>query len=208
VHGKTPLLVNLDLAAFYPSVTTEMVHAVWRDIFHFGPPIATLLTRLTTYRGHLPQGAPTSGYLANIVLLPAADRIGQIAETIDCRPSFFVDDMSISGRRAREVIEPLIAIVREHGLSIGRGKTKVMAGHTAQLATGYTINSGRPSVPRAKRDHVRELVHELCLRQRFGHDVTRLRASIEGRVAHIGRTNPGHAVRLKRLLASVGGKTQ
>lgn len=68
-HGQPPLLVNLDLASFYPSVTCAMVHAVWRDVFHFGPAIATLLTRLTTYRGHLPQGAPTSGYLANIVLL-------------------------------------------------------------------------------------------------------------------------------------------
>lgn len=200
-HGKTSLLVNLDLAGFYPSVTSEMVYTVWRDVFHFGPPIATLLTRLTTHGGHLPQGAPTSGYLANIVLLPAAHRIEEVAKAVACTPSFYVDDMSISGRRAREVINPLIAIVHEHGLSIGRGKTKIMAGHVRQTATGYTINSGRPSVPLAKRDHVRELVHELGLRLRLGHDVTRLRASIEGRIAHIDRTNSGHATRLRSMLA-------
>lgn len=204
-HGKTPLLVNLDLAGFYPSVTSAMVHAVWRDVFHFGAPIAPLLTRLTTHGGHLPQGAPTSGFLANIVLLPAADRIQDLAAAVGCTPSFYVDDMSISGRRAREVIDPLIDVVHEHGLSVGRGKTKVMAGHTAQLATGYTINSGRPSVPSRKRDQVREMIHELGIRRRFGHDLSALRASIEGRIAHIERTNPGNAARLRDLLARVVG---
>lgn len=204
-HGKTPLLVNLDLAGFYRSVTCEMVHAVWRDVFRFGPSIATLLTRLTTYRGHLPQGAPTSGYLANIVLLPAADQIERLALSFGCTATFYVDDISISGPHARQVIDPMIAVIQAHGLSIGRGKTKVMAGHVSQMATGYTINSGRPSVPRTKRDHVRSLVRELGLRQRFSHDVTALRSSLEGRIAHIKRTNPGHAARLRNLLTRVAG---
>lgn len=200
-HGKTPLLVNLDLSGFYPSVTSEMVHSVWRDVFHFGPPLAPLLTRLTTHRGHLPQGAPTSGFLANIVLLPTTERVEQIATILNCRPSFYVDDISISGRRAREAIAPLIDTVHEHGLAIGRGKTKVMPAHVAQLATGYTINSGRPSVSRRKRDQVRELIHELKVRRRFGDDGLAPRASLEGRIAHIELTNRGDAKRLRKLLA-------
>jgi len=204
-HGKTPLLVNLDLAGFYPSVTCAMVYAVWRNVFHFDPPIATLLTRLTTYGGHLPQGAPTSGYLANIVLLPAADRMKQICAAAGCELTFYVDDISVSGTRAREVIEALIAVLHAHRLSVGRGKTKVMPGHTPQTATGYTINSGRPSVALARRDRVRELIHELGIRKRFGHDVTKLRRSIDGRIAHIARTNEGYAERLKSLLVYVAG---
>jgi RNA-directed DNA polymerase len=199
-HGKTPLLVNLDLAGFYPSVTCAMVYAVWRDVFQFGPPIATLLTRLTTYRGHLPQGAPTSGYLANIVLLPTAERIKEICADAACEVTFYVDDISVSGPRAREVIDSLISALHAHYLAVGRGKTKVMAGNAPQIATGYTINSGRPSVPLAKRDHVRELVHELHIRRTLGYDFTKLLRSIEGRIAHIERTNPGNAERLKRLL--------
>lgn len=200
-HGKTSLLVNLDLASFYPTVTCEMVHAVWRDVFHFGPAIATLLTRLTTYRGHVPQGAPTSGYLANIVLLPAAAEIMQIAAAYGCAVTFYVDDISISGPRGREVINLLVEVLQQHGLSVGRDKTRVMPGHAPQTATGYTINSGRPSVPKAKRDLVRELIHELGIRKRLRHDVSKLRRSIEGRIAHIDRTNPGNATRLTRLLA-------
>lgn len=199
-HGKTPLLVNLDLAGFYPSVTCAMVHAVWRDNFHFGSPIAPLLTRLTTYGGHLPQGAPTSGYLANIVLLPAAESIRATAAQMGCGVSFYVDDISISGSRAREVISPVIHVVQQHCLTVGRGKTNVMPAHRRQTATGYTINSGRPSVARERRDRVRELIHDLKVRRSFGHDVTKLRRSIEGRISHIRRTNPGNAARLEALL--------
>lgn len=199
-HGKTSLLVNLDLADFYPSVTAAMVHEVWRDVFHFGPAIATLLTRLTTYGGHLPQGAPTSGYLANIVLLPVVERIREIAARNECEVTFYVDDISISGERGRNAIGPLIDAVHQHRLSIGRGKTAVMPRHVPQTVTGYTINSGRPSVPRRKRDHVRELIHELGVRRRLGSDVSTLRRSIEGRIAHIRKTNVGNATRLTRLL--------
>ena len=204
-HGKTPLLVNIDLEKFYPSVTCDMVIAVWKNAFGFGPAIATLLTRLTTHCGHVPQGAPTSGYLANIVLLPAANEIRAIAAALGCTVTFYVDDISISGARAREAIEPIVAVLARHGLRIGRDKTKVMPAHSAQTITGQTINCGRPSVSRRKRDSVSELIHELKLRRRLGQDVSRLRASIEGRIAHIRFTNPGHAQRLSAQLLRVAG---
>ncbi len=192
----------------YPSVTCAMVHAVWRDVFQFGAPIADLLTRLTTHGGHLPQGAPTSGYLANIALLPAAEAIKQLCADAECTVTFYVDDISISGLRAREVIEPLIAILHAHGLSVGRGKTKVMPPSRAQMSTGYGINAGRPSVPRNKRDAVRELIHELRIRRKLGHDFTKLLRSIDGRIAHVARTNPGNAERLTRLLEHEVGERQ
>jgi RNA-directed DNA polymerase len=114
-HLDQPLVVKIDLADFYPSVTCRMVHSVWQNDFRFGPPIATLLTRLTTYKGHLPQGAPTSGYLANVVLLPAAKEIESIAFAMGCTVTFFVDDIAISGQRARESLTSIIGVIGETG---------------------------------------------------------------------------------------------
>jgi hypothetical protein len=202
-------LVNLDLEKFYPSITCDMVLTVWKGTFAFGPSIAALLTRLTTFKGHLPQGAPTSGYLANIALLPAAAEIRHIAASFGCLVTFYVDDISISGKRAREVIEPIVAVLARHGLRIGRDKTKVMPAHSQQTITGQTINCGRPSVVRRKRDHVRELIHELALRKQSRQDVSHLWASIEGRIAHIRATNAGHAKRLsEQLMRALGSPLQ
>lgn len=106
-HLNKPCVVSLDPANFFPSVTNAMVYQVWRDVFKFGPPVASLLTKLTTHQGHLPQGASTSGFLANLVLLSAGAELVAIAFAKDCAVTFYVDHISISGARAREVISPL-----------------------------------------------------------------------------------------------------
>ena len=81
--------------------------------------------------------------------------------------------------------QTLIAILEDK-------RAEVMAHEEA----GYFIHDWQEM-----RDQVRELIHEMKIRRRFGHDVAKLQRSIEGRIAHIRRTNPGNAARLERLLA-------
>lgn len=200
-HRNQPCVASLDLRAFYPSVTCRMVYQAWSQTFGFGHPIASLLTKLTTHKGHLPQGTATSGYLANIVLLPVVSQIRAVAEQMGCRVTFYVDDITISGGRAREVLGPVIEIVHGLGLSVRHGKTRVMGRGRRQLVTGYTVNNpDGPSVPLVKRAVVREIIHELHVRQSLGEDVARFGKSMSGRIAHIRFTNPGSAARLQRLL--------
>ena len=45
-----------------------MVYGILVEVFGYGRALASLLTKLTTLEGHLPQGTPTSSYLANLVL--------------------------------------------------------------------------------------------------------------------------------------------
>lgn len=200
-HCDQSCVANLDLRQFYPSVTCRMVYDVWVDAFGFGHPIASLMTKLTTHGGHLPQGTATSGYLANLVLVPVVDRIKELAVSMGCRVTFYVDDITVSGARARDVLGPLIVIVHGLGLSVGHGKTRVMDRGEPQIVTGYTVNNrNRPSVPLAKREKVRELIHEVRVRRSLGEDVSRFQNSMRGRIAHIGLANPGSAQRLQRLL--------
>jgi hypothetical protein len=198
-HLNKPCVVSLDLADFFPSVTNAMVYKVWRDVFKFGPPVASLLTKLTTHQGHLPQGASTSGFLANLVLLPAGAELVGIASAKDCTLTFYVDDISISGARAREVISPLIGLLSARGLRIRRDKTQVAGRNTAQRVNGLNVNGRLASVPLPRRDKVRELIHERNLRQAFGEDVGKIDRSLTGKIAHVRQTNPGHADRLDRL---------
>ena len=204
-HLNQRLVVHIGLKDFYPSVSCRMVYAVWRDQFGLTPPIAGQLTRLTTYKGHLPQGASTSGYLANLVLVPVASQIQAIASEHGCHVTFFVDDITVSGDRALEALNPIIAIIERHGLSLRHGKTQVMRSNRPQIVTGLSVNGRTPSVPQPKSDRVRESVHELKLRRAVGQDVAKLERSIQGRIAHVRRTNKGRADRLSRLLLSAAG---
>ena len=91
VHAGSKCVVKLDLVSFFPSVTCAMVYASWETQFGFGPPITPVLTRLTTHKGHLPQGSPTSGYLANLALIPCIPQIRAVVESLGCTVSFYVE---------------------------------------------------------------------------------------------------------------------
>jgi RNA-directed DNA polymerase len=126
-----------DIRSFYPSVTSKAIYEMWRSEFGFGPDIARVLTQLTT--GHLPRGASTSGYLANLALFLSSDRIQRIAEALQLTNTFFVDDIGISGANAREAIGPVIAVLRDAGVAVRRDKTSIMSAHDAQVLTGLCV---------------------------------------------------------------------
>lgn len=68
VKNQQTALVRMDISAYYPSINCGHVYFVWNVVLGCPPPIAAILTQLTTFEFHLPQGAPTSPAIANILL--------------------------------------------------------------------------------------------------------------------------------------------
>ena len=67
LHVQAKTVVNLDISSFFESVSHVQVRRLWQHFFDFPPEVADLLTALTTYKGHLPRGAPASSYLGNLI---------------------------------------------------------------------------------------------------------------------------------------------
>src|SRR5690349_1074658 len=65
-HVNRAVVINVDLADFFPSITAERVTAAWRGL-GWGAEAAAVLTAICTLDGRLPQGAPTSPALSNLV---------------------------------------------------------------------------------------------------------------------------------------------
>src|SRR6202023_2067906 len=84
LHVGTHLVVRLDLKDFFPSITPRQVYAIWEGL-GYCPAAASVLTSLTTFRFHLPQGAPTSTSLANLVLHDTDTRISRAAALVGDR---------------------------------------------------------------------------------------------------------------------------
>lgn len=111
-----------DIHAFFPSVGHREVY----DFFvgeGFVPDAARLLTRLTTWRGSLPQGTPTSPHLANLIFAPVDDALVAL-----CRPSGivytrFVDDLTFSSQeKFKEMVPDLVRAIEGAGYRIKRGE--------------------------------------------------------------------------------------
>lgn len=96
-HAGADLLITADLADFFPATSAGRVEEWWRERVDAG--LARLLTVLTTYRGGLPQGAPTSPELSNFVNREVDERLAHRADAAGARYTRYCDDMVFSWPR-------------------------------------------------------------------------------------------------------------
>ncbi|MDG5490730.1 reverse transcriptase family protein [Psychroserpens sp. SPM9] len=87
-----------DLKDFFPSIKNEAVFKMFVSQ-GFSPTVARILTQLTTYKGQIPQGAPTSSTLANLVFIKTGDILNKFAKNNGATFTSFVDDMTFSSAK-------------------------------------------------------------------------------------------------------------
>jgi len=173
------------------------VYSIWVDKLGCSPPVARLLTALTTYRHRLPQGSPTSSSLANLALLDADEKINTQAHLHSCSYTRLVDDLAFSGDDPMALIQSTIQILRLEGFSISRAKLTVMSSSECQELAGLAVNSRKgPSYPQYRRDQVRAAIRALPQ----GEDFSGAVSSIKGRIGHFSKSNPGSASACLRYL--------
>ncbi len=139
-HQRQPDVVTLDIKNFFPSTNNKKVYATIRSAFCCSNDVSSILTKLTTIRRLLPQGAPTSSAIANLVLLPIHAEIVRIAKENGLRCSFFVDDIIISGPKARENLERVIRVIQRYGYHAPRKKIHKMHSGEPQKVLGHAVN--------------------------------------------------------------------
>jgi len=208
-HLGRRMAVRLDLKDFYPSVTDKQVYRIWKDILGCSTPVASLLTALTTYHKHLPQGAPTSPSLANLVLFDADRKIHEAAAQAGCSYTRYVDDLVFSGDRPQDLIEATLHTLKDSGFRASRQKLSLKPAYRQQEVTGLSVNSRqRPSISRHRRDQIKVSIHQLGYLPR-DNNFNRIANAIRGSIAYISLTNPGSArTLLLRLENVVNGMTE
>lgn len=143
-HKGQKYVFQSDLKDFFPFITNKMVYAMFVEN-GFSPDVASLLTKLTTFKGHLPQGSPTSTTIANLVFMPVGNEIQSIAEREGLRFTTFVDDVTISSQQDFKGIVPEIVerIQPEvpRGFKISHGKTSYKSGITEITGVKMLNNS-------------------------------------------------------------------
>jgi RNA-directed DNA polymerase len=93
-HAGAEVLVTADVRDFFPSTRADRVEDWWRE--RADDDTARLLTRLTTDRCGLPQGAPTSPGLSNFVNRELDGRLARRAEAAGARYTRYCDDLAFS----------------------------------------------------------------------------------------------------------------
>ena len=114
---------HTDLRSYFDFVSNKMVYEALRRL-GYSQKVSHLLTRLTTFQGHIPQGPPTSPFLANIAALPMDNEILSLVKDRDITYTRYVDDLCFSSQVDFQAFVPeILAIVKKHGFLFGHKKT-------------------------------------------------------------------------------------
>ncbi len=162
-HRSQPCVIRVDLKDFFPSIKRPDVHRVFKSLGYSGN-VCGLLAALTTLAEGLPQGAPTSPALSNLVFRYYDDQILDFAKKNNLRYTRYADDLVLSGDLSPgNVMRFLGDIFSGTGFTINYKKTKVMQKGARQVVNGIVVNDNLRA-PRNTRRWVRQQVYYLVTR--------------------------------------------
>jgi hypothetical protein len=199
LHLGAPVLVTVDIKSFFRRITNLQVYEVWKSTLNCSPKIAALLTQLTTFERHLPQGAPTSSLLANLVMHSIDESIRRECARRGVTYSTWVDDLAFSGREAPEVVPVAVASLRAAGFSVSHRKLKIMGPGARKVLNGILM--GRfPGVLPDRIARLRSGIHKLRTNQVAANDIERYVQQLEGGITYVASIAPRKGAKLRREL--------
>lgn len=158
-HKGQKLILKMDIKNFFGSIPFAMVYRAAFSNSYYPPAIATLLTNLCCYRHYLPQGAPTSATLSNLVMRPFDDFMGKWCRKRDIVYTRYCDDMTFSGNfNAKAVISKASRFLLAMGFEINENKTRIISNHHRQSVTGIVVNK-KLQVSREYRHKLRQEIY-------------------------------------------------
>ncbi len=169
-HVGSAVVVRMDLREFFPTTTTDRVRR-YLSFIGWDQEAADLLTDLCTLEGGLPQGAPTSPRLSNLVNYTMDARLAGLAKKVGAVYTRYADDITFSFPvDNHDLIAGMIgsvkAIVHDYGYRLHhRRKLSIRRRHQNQRVTGLVVNE-HVALPRQTRRRLRAVRHKLATGQR------------------------------------------
>jgi RNA-directed DNA polymerase len=225
VHRGSHVVVRIDLADFFPTIHYRRVAGLF-SFYGYPPEVARALAALCTHRpvladgtvawpGVLPQGAPTSPALANVICRRLDARLSRLAAKVGARYTRYADDLTFSFPEEPQI--PLgrffwwvDQICQHEGFTENTKKRRVLRRHMAQRVTGVVVNDGL-KVPRERRRNFRALL-DRCRKEGIARVAEalgrpKLAAELYGFAAYVRMVQPDLGARLAEQIRMLGGQS-
>lgn len=140
-HCNKKYVLNIDLQNFFPSINYSKVFKLFCYI-GYNREVSHLLTKLcTNEQDVLPQGAPTSPCISNLVNVKLDKRLSCFAKSIGGVYTRYADDITISSNsNPFKYIQTITKIVNEEGYQLNNKKTRIQNCGQKQEVTGLIVN--------------------------------------------------------------------
>lgn len=176
-HLKSEVILSLDIVDFFSSIKAPMIYTLfywinYKLVNRKKPKLSKKdqgkIVNLLTYKKRLPQGAPTSPALSNLVFYKYDKALTELAENYNLTYTRYADDMSFSSINPSIDIKkvlPDIKDILEPDFKLNDKKTHVKRQHQRMTVTGIVVNE-KLSVPKYKWRQFRAKLHNLKMSQK------------------------------------------
>lgn len=183
-HRRKRFVLNVDIEQFFPSITFARVRGLFIKHFGIGEAAATVLARICCNTGdspdHLPQGAPTSPIISNMICHSLDHQLVTLAKTHGLYYTRYADDLTFSTNRRRfpsgiaeesggvllHIGAELERVIDTNGFALNSAKQRMQTPSRRQEVTGLLVNR-RVNVRRTYIQQLRGMLHAW---KQWGHD--------------------------------------
>jgi RNA-directed DNA polymerase len=179
-HLNRKLILNVDLRNFFPSINFGRVQGLFMNSpYDLNYIVSTTLAKLCCFNRALPQGAPTSPIVSNMICSKLDRQLSKLARDHDCSYTRYADDITFSTAEDEfpetiqtmnngkiEIGKQLMEFITSNGFEINPDKIKLRTRAERQVVTGVVINS----FPNVRREYVRKIRAMLHAWRKFGLD--------------------------------------
>lgn len=171
-HTRKRTVLTLDLKDFFPSISAPRVRGLFMKAMDFPQDVADTLTNLVCYEGSLPQGAPTSPVISNMICFRMDRALLNFAANSGLTYTRYADDLvfsSTSAYSARKMVDWgknavdgvnrfIIDTIESNGFEINERKVHVANRGSRQTVNGIIVNQ-KCNIRRSQYREFRALFH-------------------------------------------------
>ncbi len=228
-HVGQDVVINIDLKDFFPSLDYKRVKGLFQT-FGYSQQIATILALIctepeveqvaidgkiyfvATSERRLPQGAPSSPAITNLICYGLDHRFVGIAKKFGFQYSRYADDLTFSAKGdGKKIVGQLLwsvkQVIEDEGFTIYPDKLSVMRKGSQQKVTGIVVND-KMGIDRNELRKFRALIHQIgqtgIVGKTFRQGVD-LENSMRGYAEFISMVKPEQGKRFKGQLDVIFG---
>lgn len=175
-HLRKAFIFNIDLKDFFPSINFGRVRGMFiGNPYHIPEDAATVLAQICCFENQLPQGAPTSPVISNMICAQLDSQLQWLAKTNRCIYTRYADDITFSTNLRslpkalvkRNIVEDKLEVdvgknlrktIEKNGFQINEDKIRLQIPSKRQEVTGIKVND-KPNVSRKFIRRIRAMIH-------------------------------------------------
>jgi len=161
-HIGNNCIVNIDIKNYFDTISFKRVYKLFLKIGYNGE-ASFILARLCTFNDSLPQGAPTSSKLANLISWNLDLRIAGYTSKKGFNYSRYADDISISGyipHLLKNCVPKIFGILKDEGFEVNHKKTRVQDLSGKRSVTGLILYDETYGIGTNAKKLIRSKIHK------------------------------------------------